>query len=151
MRDDSDGFWRRVHLIPFTQSFVGKADLHLKDQLLAEAPGILTWLVHGSVMWQREGLNPPDVVKAATEAYRRESEPLAPFIESCCVVMEGARVQASVLFAEYQRWCEDNNVKPWERFTLTAFGSRIKKRFASTQDRHVHYLGLALRSDREER
>jgi len=150
VRDDSDGFWRRVHLIPFTQSFVGKADLHLKDTLLAEAPGILSWVVRGSLLWQREGLNPPTVVTKATEDYRRESDPLSPFIEACCVVRDDLRVQSSILFAEYQRWCDDNQIKPWERFTLTTFGSRMKKRFKSAQERHVYYEGLALRSDREE-
>jgi putative DNA primase/helicase len=62
VRDDSDGFWRRVHLIPFTQSFIGKANLRLKDELLEEAPGILAWLVRGAIAWQREGLKRPDAV-----------------------------------------------------------------------------------------
>jgi putative DNA primase/helicase len=40
--DTSDGLWRRVRLIPFTQRFIGKnADLTLKDRLRAEGPGIL--------------------------------------------------------------------------------------------------------------
>jgi putative DNA primase/helicase len=84
VRDDSDGFWCRVHLIPFTQSFTGRADKTLKDRLREEAPGILAWLVRGALAWQREGLNPPDVVRAATEEYRHENEPLTPFLEACC-------------------------------------------------------------------
>ena len=91
VKDDSDGFWRRVHLIPFTQTFIGRADLTLKDRLRAEAPGS-AWLVRGALAWQREGLNPP-AVRAATDSYRRENEPLQPFFEARCVITEQARVQ----------------------------------------------------------
>jgi putative DNA primase/helicase len=61
VRYDSEGFWRRVHLIPFTQSFVGREDKTLKDRLRAEASGILNWLVRGCLAWQSEGLNPGPV------------------------------------------------------------------------------------------
>ena len=42
--DDSTGFWRKVRLIPFTQSFEGRADKDLKAALRAEYPGILAWI-----------------------------------------------------------------------------------------------------------
>ncbi len=39
VRDTSEGFWRRICLIPFTVSFKGRADQQLAEKLIAELPG----------------------------------------------------------------------------------------------------------------
>lgn len=63
--DPSDyALWQRVHLIPFTLSFVDnptgpnerRRDPYLAERLRAEASGILAWLVRGCLAWQRDGL-----------------------------------------------------------------------------------------------
>jgi putative DNA primase/helicase len=149
VRDDSQGFWRRLHLIPFTQSFVGREDKTLKDRLRAEGEGILAWVVRGCLDWQREGLSPPDVVREATEAYRLESDSLNPFYDACCLIDARARVQASAFFVRYQRWCEANRIRPEQRLTQTAFGKQVKTRFAFEEKRHVVYLGIGLRHEPE--
>src|SRR5262249_8997297 len=41
IHDQSHGMWRRVKLVPFTQTF--RINNTLADELLAEASGILTW------------------------------------------------------------------------------------------------------------
>ena len=69
VRDDSEGFWRRIHLIPFTASFIGREDRTLKDRLREELPGILARAVQGCLAWQRDGLNPPAIVSDATNDY----------------------------------------------------------------------------------
>jgi putative DNA primase/helicase len=150
VRDDSDGFWRRVHLIPFTQSFAGRADQTLKDRLRDEAGGILAWLVRGALAWQRDGLNPPQVVRAATDEYRRESEPLTPFIQACCVVTPKARVQASHLFGAYRTWCDECRIDAKERLNQTSFGRHMKKRFPAEEGRNTFYVGVGLRDERHE-
>lgn len=80
--------WRRVLLIPFELSFVvnpqkpneRKADLNLAEKLRNERPGILAWLVRGCLAWQKQGLNPPEIVKAATADYRdSEDTPLCQY------------------------------------------------------------------------
>jgi putative DNA primase/helicase len=149
VRDDSDGFWSRVHLIPFTQSFAGREDKTLKDRLLAEASGIVAWLVQGCLAWQKLGLHPPAVVKDATRDYRQENEPLASFYESCCVVAEGARVQAQQLFTAYTKWCDRNDVPGSFRLNQRTFGENVKRRFPAdpANTRHVIYSGVGLRED----
>src|SRR5262249_26468125 len=43
-----EGIWRRVILVPFPASFArGKAEKGLRDVLVAEASGILNWLIDG--------------------------------------------------------------------------------------------------------
>ena len=93
--------WARIHLIPFILSFVDeprqenerKRDPYLAERLHAEASGILAWLVRGCLAWQREGLKPPDMVRAATEEYREGEDDIARFISECCVVGNGLFVK----------------------------------------------------------
>ena len=47
--DESDGFWSRIHLIPFMVSFMGREDMTLKDCLKLEFAGILARAVRGCV------------------------------------------------------------------------------------------------------
>jgi putative DNA primase/helicase len=54
------GIWRRLQVIPFAATFIGKAqDKHLPAKLRKELPGILAWAVRGAVEWYRDGLRPP--------------------------------------------------------------------------------------------
>jgi len=83
--DDSEGFWRRVQLIPYEQQFkIAKpgepvpegllpADENLKQKLLEEKEGILAWAVRSCLQWQKEKLTPPGKVLAAIRDYREES------------------------------------------------------------------------------
>lgn len=145
VKDESEGFWRRVHLIPFTQSFVGREDKTLKQRLRDEAQGILAWLVRGCLAWQAEGLNPPDAVVAATKVYRQENDPLVAFFADRCVMT--GQVQASVLYGHYKRWAEQCGMKPKEYLSLTVFGRHMRKNFEVEDDRHVTYLGIGLKAE----
>jgi len=64
--DASEGMWRRVRLIPFTQQFKPDQEMDLPDELRAEASGILAWAVRGCLLWQKEGLGEPPAVANAT-------------------------------------------------------------------------------------
>jgi putative DNA primase/helicase len=142
VRDDSQGFWSRIHLLPYTQSFANREDKRLKDKLRDEAPGILAWAVRGCRAWQSEGLIPPALVREATDEYRRESEPLTPFFDECCVIRDGARVQGSVLYRSYVRWSEEYYVKG--RLTQTAFGKEVRKQFEVEKKKNVWYMGIGV-------
>jgi putative DNA primase/helicase len=152
VRDESAGFWRRIHLIPFTQSFEGREDKTLKDRLRDEASGILTWLVRGCAAWQRDGLQAPDAVRVATRKYREESGmvALAPFVEARCVVAPGTTVQAEPLYKAYVEWCVAFRVSDRDRLSQTAFGKKLKERFDvdPLKKRQVWYLGIGLREEK---
>ena len=107
--DDSFGYWDRVRLIPFTRKFEDDArDKELREKLQDEAQGILAWAVVGCMKWQRDGLGIPSAVREATEAYRRESDPLGAFLAECCEVKPGISVPVSTLSHEYEQWAEGN-------------------------------------------
>ena len=115
---DDYAAWQRVLLIPYNLSFVDepkapnerKKDPNLKTKLEKELSGILAWLVRGCLEWQKQGLNPPEIVKAATENYRNENDSLSDFIKSCCE--ETGETQAKVLFDAYKDFCEESGKHP---------------------------------------
>lgn len=108
--DDSKGFWRRPRIIPFIHQFgeKGEADPTLRSTLRAEAPGILAWIVRGCLKWQAEGLEAPERVKAATEAYREESNPLADYLAEKCILHSNAQVGVGPLYLDYRDWAQVN-------------------------------------------
>ena len=144
-------FWSRMHLVPFNLSFVERptkpheriADLELPERLKAEAPGILAWLVRGCLNWQKEGLNPPETVKAATESYREENDIIGEFLNEMCVKGEGFEVKAGELYSEYVKWCEDSGHRYKNK---TTFGKDITKRFDKYKagDGRFRYIGIGL-------
>jgi len=147
VNDDSTGFWRKVRLIPFTQSFEGRADKNLKAALKAEYPGILAWMVRGCLEWQKRGLAPPDVVKAATEEYRAESDPVAAFLRERCITDPRYLVKASALYRAYQDWSEEAGLKERERLSSTKFGRIMGSRFTKKQQSTGNfYEGIDLKA-----
>jgi putative DNA primase/helicase len=145
VRDTSVGFWRRIHLIPFTQSFASNPDLQLKDKLRAEAAGIVARGVRGCLAWQQEGLKPPAVVQEATSAYRAESTPLCRFLEARCVVKDEAQATFGQLYEAYSRWCSD--VREPSRLTRREFSDELHERFKTVPDERkqaVKFIGVGL-------
>jgi P4 family phage/plasmid primase-like protien len=148
VKDDSHGFWRRVRLIPFTRRFTSDADPGLTEHLRTELPGILAWAVQGAVDWQRDGLEAPDTVSAATETYRAESDPLADFLDDCTVSGTGLEAGAGSLYSAYRAWADGASLREREVLTSTAFGSRLTGRYLKEKrKRGWVYLGIGLRAE----
>ena len=152
--DDDFAFWERVHLIPFTISFVDRAvqsdrerpaDKNLREKLLREDSGILGWLIRGSLQWQRQGLNPPQAVLEATAGYRRDEDLLADFIDECCNLGRYLEVGAKELYESFSIWFESNVSK--KILSQKKFGSLMRRKFEHKRGStgRVVYQGLDLR------
>jgi putative DNA primase/helicase len=144
------GFWRRVHLVPFTVTIPEEGtDRELPAKLRAELPGILRWAVDGSLDWRRGGLRPPPAVLEATRAYRSGEDVLGAFLEERCVQEPGARVVGSALFAVFREWAEKNGERP---ITARAFGDALEERGIERGRSHGQrwFLGLKLKTGGEE-
>jgi putative DNA primase/helicase len=144
--------WKRVLLIPFTQSFVEEPDPensnehkaipNLVDRLAEEAPGVLAWLVRGCLDWQEQGLNPPDVVKLATKEYQQGQDTIEQFIEEECTVFCSNEVKTSTLYAAYRNWAKSSGIRPMSR---NAFGREMTHKPYERDKRNNgwYYLGLS--------
>ncbi|OGQ63892.1 MAG: hypothetical protein A3I81_12845 [Deltaproteobacteria bacterium RIFCSPLOWO2_02_FULL_55_12] len=150
VNSDDYALWKRLLLIPFGISFVDDPQApherrkipNMADTLRREAPGILAWLVRGCLAWQREGLNPPEIVKVATEDYREDEDLLLRFIEDSCEVHHDAEVGAALLYQAYTNWSAAMNIKP---MSGTAFGRKMSVRYQKAKGRlGAFYTGLKL-------
>ena len=154
IRGTDSGIWRRIRLVPFTQTIPeDKQDLQLPDKLRAELPGILNWALEGLRRWmqasaggKRRGLPPCAAVDNATAEYRGEQDRLKQFLEDCTEPALGYTVQAGILYQTYRAWCEENG----ERFPLTGtkFGREVAKALQRRKNRlNYEYLDLRLTDD----
>jgi putative DNA primase/helicase len=104
--------WNRLHLIPFTVTIPKeKQDRKLTAKLLAEAEGILVWLVEGAKRWYAEGLPASKAVADATKAWREELDRLRVYLdENTETDTEKARAWLlnKVLYEAYKSWCDEN-------------------------------------------
>ena len=147
VKDSSRGFWRRPHVIPFTERFDGpRRDPVLERALIAEGEGILRWLVLGALAWHRDGLRPPDRVLQATERYQEESDTLSDFLTERCERGADLSVNATALYGAYSRWTVSHALPPSDRLTQAAFGRRLGDQFEKKHRQAGNvYLGLGLR------
>jgi putative DNA primase/helicase len=132
--DASPAMWRRVVLIPFRAVFSNNPDVDpavrrtpdpvIREKLL-QSPhreAILAWLVEGAIAWYRYGLQEPEIVRAAVEEYRRESDPVREWLEAETERAPDAVTPVQTLYKRYQLWCEANGETPMH---IRSFGRRL--------------------------
>jgi putative DNA primase/helicase len=96
---------RRMLEIPFP--FVPPVvNTNLKEELEPEWPGILQKFIDGCVEWHTKGLNPPAVVKKATEDYFENQDLFARWVEECCVLGPNERDTSDNLFASWGKFTD---------------------------------------------
>ncbi|MBL8830366.1 MAG: hypothetical protein JNM18_25545 [Planctomycetaceae bacterium] len=145
IRGTDRGIWRRLKLIPFTQSFEGREDRQLGYKLQAEATGILAWAVFGAYSWHSSGLHTPSAVEAATGQYRAQEDALGAFIESECVVDQRDRARAGELYGKYAAWCERGGERAMNQ---RAFGVAMTERgFDRVRNNGMWYLGIGIAAE----
>lgn len=131
--ESSNAIWRRLRLIPFTVTIPeSKQDKQLTEKLAAERPGILAWMVHGCLDWQRRkcDLAFPEAVQKATEEYRADSDHVADFIEERCTDWHGhedqnMRTPKERVYLAYCAWCKGIGEDVLSR---NAFNNRLRTR-----------------------
>lgn len=120
IRDETDGAWRRIRLLPFELSIDEHSiDPKLEEKLQAELPGILAWAVEGCLEWQRRGLQPPQRIRAASNAYRKDCDFFGDFLDEGYVLDASARISQRQLWGAYRLWCEDNGFRSGSKKQFT--------------------------------
>jgi putative DNA primase/helicase len=61
-------------------------------------------MIDGCLSWQRDGLNPPDIVRTATTAYLEAEDAIATWIDECCTLDPNVWDKSSNLFASWGGW-----------------------------------------------
>ena len=71
------------------------------------------------------GLNPPEIVREATEAYLGEEDAIARWVEDCCVTGRDQWCASAELWPSWQRWA-----------TAANEGVSSRKRFGMALEKH---------------
>jgi P4 family phage/plasmid primase-like protien len=144
LRNADPAMRRRLNLVPLT--FVpGTPDPNLADDLRTELPGILAWAINGCIAWQRDGLNPPEVVRYAGDEYFAEQDSIGNWFAERCERTKGAKTTSSrVLYADWREWATLHGELPGSEKWFSECLQRIaaKKR----TNIGVVFLGVRLRS-----
>lgn len=114
--DHSHGYGSRWVVVPFQTITLTpeQEDRGLEARLAAELDGVLVQAVEGLRRALKRGdyVRPASVV-AATEAFKRDSNPLARFVDECLVVsgMPHHNVARASVVDAYRAWCRIEGVQ----------------------------------------
>jgi putative DNA primase/helicase len=148
IRGTDHAIWRRIKMIPFTET-IGEEekDPRLPDKLRSEASGILNWLLAGCLSYQRDGLPEPEAVLAATGDYRNDMDTLGQFLAERCVIHPNVSAMATALYRAYEQWCDSSGERAQsQRRFGTALGERGFQRKRGSTGAYVWH-GIGLRAD----
>lgn len=142
-----EGIWRRIRLVPFDVIIPAEdRDDELGARLALEIAGVLAWLVAGYQDWHAHGLDEPDQVRAATDAYRASSDAVGRFLSARCLFATGYHVRSAELFGVWSKWCADEGEEPG---TQKAFTTTLQGRGFDTRRTNVGavWQGIGIASD----
>lgn len=153
IRELSPAMWGRLLLFQWSVFIPpDEQDTRLAEKLAAERSGILRRLVEGCLDWQVRGIAPPVAVRAATESYRADSDPLGDFLAQRTTTekLSGAkmaRAMARELLEAYTRWASENGA---ELMTSKVLGEALGDRFTRRRlGGMISYVGVRLLTDAE--
>jgi putative DNA primase/helicase len=127
----------RLHIVPFDMRWnrpglpsrdasLPDGDKHLMQKLMAEAEGILAWIVRGAVAYARDGLEPPAEVAAKTLDYFEQQDGFSQWLHGMerCPAKDGTA--AAVLFGYFGSWCVGEGIGNPSPSTPHAFGKALQ-------------------------
>jgi len=113
IKGTDNGIWRRMVIVPFNRTFtLEEQDTGLEAKLLAEADGILAWMVAGAKRYLKDGLRHSPVMKAEVANYRSDSDLLGEFLSDRTNLSPTAETKQSELYLRYKIWCDSNGLRP---------------------------------------
>ncbi|QEU08214.1 DNA primase family protein [Paracoccus yeei] len=165
IRGGDDGIWRRLMLVNFPVQIPEAKRIpkkELDDILWAERAGILNWLIDGLLDYLSGGLQEPEDVMAATDSYRKDSDPIGTFLGDATEVSgyEGDFMTGRELVEAFNYWIEERGETRWGGRTVS---NRLKdkagkwrhpdsnKTFAAGKSGVTGYRGIRLTPEFESR
>ncbi len=135
VRATDDAIWRRIRVIPLNVKIpASEVDPDLSSKLRAELPGILSWAIRGALAWQRDGLDEPESVIAASAGWRKSVDHVRRFVtENLIIGCEPSyEVPAGELHSRFKTWCVRQGEAP---LSPGKFKARLEEAFDITHAR----------------
>lgn len=158
VKDNSDGFFRRVLPISFKRQFFGTDDdKWLESKLEAELSGIFQWALAGLYrLRQQNGFTWCDETDDLLLDYKRENNPVLCFVEDECVIGERCEVVKDGLYKSYADYCKRSGYREYSKvhffkeLAIVRKGLReVKPRSAAGRVRYLSGIGLRVQEPGE--
>jgi putative DNA primase/helicase len=150
--DDGHAIWRRLRLVPFTETIPAERQRReLPQELAAERDGVLSSIVAGALTYLASGLVVPESVELETSAYREAEDDLGAWLEECCELDVDVFTPSRELLASFDAWARSSGA---ETLSRQMFADRLKARagrlgIVAGRDRRREvrgWRGIALRN-----
>jgi P4 family phage/plasmid primase-like protien len=140
IRNLDDALKRRTQLVPFTVA-PKVIDRQLADKLKREWPAILAWMIEGCLLWQAEGLTPPDIIRASTQEYFDEEDAIGRWLQEATVADNEAATTTAELYSAWREWANENGEFPG---TVRSFsGGLIARKLARWREPATRRMGFS--------
>lgn len=121
--DSASALRRRLLVLPFPNSYEGRINPKLKEELTQEKirMGVAAWAVGGYINLLNEGGFPvPAASLQISRDFEESNNPIAAFFNENCIIDEMARTPKKTIRESYEAWCKENGYRPWkpQRFKL---------------------------------
>ena len=146
IRGTDKGIWRRIIPIPFKYKVSdNQRDKNLVFKLEQELPDILAWAVEGCLVWQKEGLVPPEAILESVQEYKNEMDIMTSFLTEMCEEIKDWETNANDIYSEYEKWAKQSNEYLMSK---TKFGRELTKKFRKIRKSYGYvYQGVRLIKD----
>jgi P4 family phage/plasmid primase-like protien len=139
LKDKSSGLWRRMMVVPFLKTIEESRKIYGMDSpdfWLPEASGILNWAIIGlDRLNKNKRFTVPEICQAANEEYRKESNPVAIFIDESVEEKLYDYEKSSDIYDRYRRWCNENGHS--HPLAVNSFFKELKKRIPAAEKSRI--------------
>ena len=151
VEDTSEGFWRKMKVIPFNKSFeVSERDKRLRFKLAEELPGIFNWALEGLRRLENDGaFTDSDQIDDATVQYRSESNLAKEFLDECGNLIPAGFTLACDLYDAYTVWCKRYGYKRDSQKRVASDWRRLGLKRGKESGKRVWY-GIELVEEKDE-
>jgi putative DNA primase/helicase len=140
VRDKSDGFERRLIVIPFEMRFVNReprmdneaeGDPYLSEKLIKdELPGILAFAIRGLKRLRKNGyvFTSSQKAKQALEEYQEKMNPMLEYVRlNIKENAEAEKVNTTTLRGHFKHWCEAEGHDKFIKISSQTFWTQLKR------------------------
>lgn len=114
IRDQSDGFWRRVLVLPFPVTIPeDQRKPDLEDTLHEELSGILNWAIAGAHTLNQHGrFLEPQVSVTARQTWRHDTNPAGQFLQDYYQAATDGEIGKQDIYNAFELFCDANGYQP---------------------------------------